>query len=258
MTSKRLVLPGAVRAFFTLFLCFVSGLAWSALPELIQKTKPSIVVVGTFNKLRAPAFAMRGTGFAVGSGNLVATNAHVIPERLEENEVLLVLVRSQGNELQQRTAKLIRSDSDHDLALLRVEGPPLPALPLHNGMASEGQSVIFIGFPIGGALGFSPVTHHCIISAVTPIVLPTPSARQLNEKVIRRVKSGPFDIYQIDGTAYPGNSGGPLLNSETGEVLGIINGTFIKSTKEAVLSNPSGISFAIPVTYLRELLQGEN
>ncbi|MDP2828623.1 MAG: serine protease, partial [Sulfuricellaceae bacterium] len=41
---------------------------------------------------------------------------------------------------------------------------------------------------------------------------------------------------------------------ETGEVLGIINMVFVKSTKEAVLQHPSGISYAIPADFLIELL----
>jgi S1-C subfamily serine protease len=94
-----------------------------------------------------------------------------------------------------------------------------------------------------------------MISAITPIALPGATARQLTEKVIRRLKSGPFSIYQLDGTAYPGNSGGPLLNAATGEVIGVINMVFIKGTKESVLSQPSGISFAMPVVYLREMLR---
>ncbi|HAY27881.1 MAG TPA: serine protease, partial [Candidatus Accumulibacter sp.] len=40
-----------------------------------------------------------------------------------------------------------------------------------------------------------------------------------------------------------------------GEVLGVINMVFVKENKESVLSKPSGISFAIPVRFLRELLQ---
>jgi S1-C subfamily serine protease len=132
----------------------------------------------------------------------------------------------------------------------------LPALVLQSGgPVREGQSVAFTGFPIGSVLGLSPVTHRGIISAITPIVLPSAKANQLNEKVIKRLKSGTFEIYQLDGTAYPGNSGGPLFEMEKGEVIGIINMVFVKGTKESVLSHPSGISFAIPVLYLQELLR---
>lgn len=231
--------------------------ASSALPEMIQRVKPSIVAIGTFDKTRSPAFGMRGTGFALGTGNVVATNAHVIPESLSASgtEALVVRIPTATGELQQRGAKLINVDKSHDLALLKIEGPPLPAIPLGKETVREGQEVAFIGFPIGAVLGLTPVTHRAIVSAITPIALPGATAQQLTEKVIRRLKTGTFDIYQLDGTAYPGNSGGPLLDMETGEVVGIINMVFVKGTKEAALSHPSGISFAIPVVYLQELLQ---
>jgi len=72
---------------------------------------------------------------------------------------------------------------------------------------------------------------------------------------VQQIRSGSFDIYQLDATAYPGNSGGPLFDANRGEVLGIINMVFVKENKESVLSKPSGISFAIPVRFLRDLLQ---
>ena len=131
----------------------------------------------------------------------------------------------------------------------------MPALTLHDSdPVREGQSVAFTGFPIGGVLGLSPVTHHGIISSITPIVLPGANARQLNARVVQQIRSGSFDIYQLDATAYPGNSGGPLYELNHGEVVGIINMVFVKESKESVLSKPSGISFAIPVRFLRELL----
>ena len=108
--------------------------------------------------------------------------------------------------------------------------------------------------PIGGILGFTTVTHRGIISSITPIVLPSANARQLNARVVQQIRSGSFDIYQLDATAYPGNSGGPLYETTRGEVIGIINMVFVKESKESVLSKPSGISFAIPVRYLRELM----
>ena len=246
----------AAAVFLAMAALCVAGQAWSALPELIQRVKPSIVAVGSFDRTRSPAFGMRGTGFAVGSGNVIATNAHVIPDTAgaSGNETLVVRIPAGPSESQQRDAKLIAVDKAHDLALLRIEGPPLPPLTI-GGPVREGQEMIFIGFPIGAVLGMVPVSHRAMISAVTPIALPGATARQLSEKVIRRLKSGSFDIYQLDGTAYPGNSGGPLLSTETGEVVGIINMVFVKATKEAALSQPSGISFAIPTIHLQELLR---
>lgn len=229
----------------------------AGLPEVITRIKPSIVVVGTFSKLRSPAFQLRGTGFAVGNGLTIATNAHVLPPVADGNvqEALVVLVRD-GNDLRQRDARIEIIDKDHDLALLKLTGTALPPLELKTQeSAREGQNIAFTGFPIGGVLGYSPVTHRGVISAVTPIVLPGGNVGELNDKTIRRLRSGAFQVFQLDATAYPGNSGGPMFNAESGEVLGIINMVFIKSTKEAALQHPSGISYAIPASFLIELLR---
>jgi S1-C subfamily serine protease len=113
-----------------------------------------------------------------------------------------------------------------------------------------------MGFPIGGALGFSPVTHRGMVSSIAAVALPSPSARQLNQQAIRSLRGdGRFDIFQLDGTAYPGNSGGPLFDPETGDVLGVINMVFIKGTRESALTNPSGITYAIPSAHILQLLQ---
>jgi S1-C subfamily serine protease len=68
------------------------------------------------------------------------------------------------------------------------------------------------------------------------------------------VRSGVFPVLQLDATAYPGNSGSPLYEIETGRVVGIINMVFVKGTRESTLSQPSGITFAVPVRHLEELL----
>ena len=234
------------------------GTASAALPDLIEQIKPSVVVIGTYAMARNPSFVMKGAGFVVGDGSLVATNAHVVPETFDvaSGESLAVLASPGGTNTVQRLAKISVTDKAHDLTLLRIEGPPLPAIILHAGSAArEGQSIAFMGFPIGNALGLSPVTHRGMISAVTPLAMPSANAQQLNAKTLTRLKSGTFDVYQLDGTAYPGNSGGPLFDAETGEVVGIVNMVFVKGSKESVLTNPSGISFAIPVSHLHALLR---
>ena len=231
--------------------------ACADLADTIARIKPSLVVVGTFNKLKSPAFAMRGTGFVVGDGQLVATNAHVVPDApgSEPGQDTLMVLARQGEQTRPYPARLITRDVEHDLAVLRISGPALPALTLGASDAvREGQSVAFSGFPIGGALGFSPVTHRGMISSITPIAIPIGNSQDLKNKSIRRLRSGAFPIFQLDGTAYPGNSGGPLFNPDSGEVLGVINMVFVKSTKEAVLEKPSGISYAIPSKYLEALL----
>ncbi|MDR0776721.1 MAG: serine protease [Azonexus sp.] len=222
----------------------------------IARVKPSVVVVGTYQKTASPQFAMRGTGFIVASGNLAATNAHVIPEDTGPDAPALVIrTRDASGQPQLRPARVVGRDPDRDLAVLRFDGPPLPAVELSDSdTAREGQMIGFTGFPIGGALGFSPVTHRGMIASITPITLPGSAARQLNEKAIRQIKRGAFDIFQLDATAYPGNSGSPVFDAASGEVIGIVNMVFIKGSKESALSQPSGISYAIPANYLKRLL----
>ncbi len=64
--------------------------------------------------------------------------------------------------------------------------------------------------------------------------------------MIGQLQKPRYAVFQLDGTAYPGSSGSPLYDPETGLVYGVINMVFVKGTKEAALSNPSGITYAIP------------
>lgn len=242
----------------------LAGPARAELADTIALVKPSIVIVGTYRATNSPRFGLRGTGFVVSaqgqaSSNLAITNAHVLqapsPESLET--ALVVQVRVGFGELQMRNATVLETDRRHDLALLRFDGPAVPALVVGDSDAvREGQSVAFMGFPIGGALGFSPVTHRAMISSIAAAALPTPTAQQLNAQTIRSLRGGStFDIFQLDGTAYPGNSGGPLFDPVSAEVLGVVNMVFIKGTRESALSDPSGITYAIPSTFVRQLVQ---
>ena len=228
------------------------------LVDVLPRIKPSVLAVGTFQRTRNPSFAFRGTGFSVGSGRLIATNAHVLPTVLDQAnmETLAVAVPGpRGGTAAVRPATLAARDDARDLALLRIEGEPIPALPLDSDtLVREGQDIAFTGFPIGNALGFAPVTHRGIIAAITPIGIPQDRARELNPALIRRLGTDPFDVYQLDATAYPGNSGSPVFDPQSGRVIGVVNMVFVKTTKENVLSDPSGISYAIPVRHLREML----
>ncbi|HOX67053.1 MAG TPA: trypsin-like peptidase domain-containing protein, partial [Burkholderiaceae bacterium] len=82
----------------------------------------------------------------------------------------------------------------------------------------------------------------------------SPTARQLDARAISRIKEGSFDFIQLDATAYPGNSGGPLFDLETGAVIGVVNMVALKGTRESALSHPSGISYAIPVEFVLRML----
>jgi len=241
------------------------GLARADLPDTVARVKPSIVIIGTYKATNSPRFALRGTGFvmaadAAPSSNWVVTNAHVLQQPADEDpdSALVVQVRAGDKTLQMRQASVLEVDKLHDLALLRIDGPAVPALALSDSdRVREGQSVAFMGFPIGGALGFSPVTHRGMVSSIAAAALPTPTAQQLNPQAIRSLRAGggSFDIFQLDGTAYPGNSGGPLFDPDSGGVWGVVNMVLLKGVRESALSAPSGISYAIPSKYVLQLLQ---
>ncbi|MBI3772157.1 MAG: trypsin-like peptidase domain-containing protein [Gammaproteobacteria bacterium] len=234
---------------------FEYGVAQAALPDTLARVKLSIVGVGTHQAIRSPATRLVGTGFVVADGRHVITNAHNIVSEFAEKESLAVLIPDEG-ERYMRLATLIARDDDHDLALLKFSDSPLPALSLGDSRhVREGESYAFTGFPLGESLGLRPVTHRGMISAITPIIMPVNSDSQLNAKLIKRMRS-PFMVFQLDATAYPGNSGSPVFDMETGEVIGVVNSVFVKGSKENAIEHPSGISYAIPGQFVRDLLIG--
>lgn len=239
-----------------ILLLFSAGASAATLSDTVAMLKRSIVAVGTLQANRAPPVNFLGTGFAVSDGTYVVTNAHVIPPLFNsaENEKLVVF-SGRGNESEAFDAKKILVDPAHDLALLKIEGGTIPALHFGDSSAMrEGDSLAFTGFPIGVVLGYYPVTHRATLSAITPIVIPALNASRLDAKSIKQLRT-PFTIFQLDATAYPGNSGSPLFESESGKVVGIVNMVFVKSTKEHMLSDPSGIAYAIPGEYIVQLVR---
>jgi serine protease Do len=231
----------------------------SPLPAFIAAIKPSVLPVGTYNATDSPRFGFRGTGFVVGDGTLLATNFHVLPSPadLETGPPVMVMVSRSGEQGLLRRARVVASDRQRDLVLLKLEGPPLTPLQLEDpGAVREGQSVALMGFPIGGALGFSAVTHRGIVASMTTSALPAATAQSLDPRAVRRLRDGSnLEVMQLDATAYPGNSGGPVFDADTGRVLGIVNQVLVRSTRESALTNPTGITYAVPVRYLIDLLK---
>jgi S1-C subfamily serine protease len=228
-----------------------------SLPNTVVTIKRSIVGVGSYLPTRSPAVNFVGTGFVVGDGLTVITNSHVVPEMIDsEHKEQLGIVLPAGEGVSFREAKLEVRDRDHDLARLRLSGPPLPAMQLgDSATVEEGQELAFTGFPLGMVLGLHPATHHALISAITPAVMPVRNSRHLDARSVAELRQSGFNLFQLDATAYPGNSGSPLFDPATGMVLGIVNMGLVKGTKENAIANPSGITYAVPVQYIHALLQ---
>ncbi len=225
------------------------------LPALITQLKPSVVAIAIYNPSASPRLKLLGSGFVVAPGDLVVTNYHVVSAATNaaQNESYVVL---SGHGQQPKVHQIVKTSHapQHDLALLRIDSK-LPAVKLAPAdYVAEGTELAFTGYPITGVLGLYPATHRALLSAVTPVAIPADNSQVISAATLRQLRE-PFFIYQLDGTAYPGNSGSMLYRQDNGEVVGVINMVLVKKSREAVLSDPSGISYAIPIKHLHELIR---
>jgi S1-C subfamily serine protease len=166
----------------------------------------------------------QGSGFILDRAGHVLTNYHVVEGANRGIEVMLSNKRRYA-------AKVVGTDSVHDLALLQIDAPNLQTVTLadSSGLA-VGQKVYAIGNPFG----LSGTMTRGIISSI---------------RSIRGAGGAPIeDAIQTDAAINPGNSGGPLLNSR-GEVIGI--NTMIASNGA---DQSSGIGFAIPINTAKAVL----
>lgn len=273
MSSSRAVARRELLALGALGLLGAAGIAPRAaraqemsntLPDLIDRSRQAVVAVGTFAATDSPRFGFRGTGFVVGDGRRIVTCAHVIPTNPVEKE-LMITVPAAGNatgQPQLRAVRLLSRDSTHDLAVLELaddKGALVDVLSMAEAdgaapVVREGAAVALMGYPIGTALGVTMATHRGTVAAITRAALPAPTSGGLSERAVRQLREGPMEFLQLDITAYPGNSGGPLLDIRTGKVVGVVNMVVLKGTRESALSAPSGISYAVPVKYVWPLL----
>jgi len=249
-----------MRQIFSLLITFLYIPYVSAdLVETIALIKPSVVGIGVYTPTGRPQSKLHGSGFVIGAGEYVVTNYHVVPKELNvERKQQMAIFIGTGRTTKVRKATVIAVDKQHDLAVLKVKGGALKPFRLAGKkLLPEGSSVAFTGFPIGSVLGLYPVTHRGIIAAITPTIIPVDNVSQISLKALKQLRN-PYLVYQLDATAYPGNSGSALYDPITGSVIGVINKVFVQGLKESTLTNPSGITYAIPVKYLHDLLKANN
>ncbi|MFA7691860.1 MAG: trypsin-like serine protease [Candidatus Hydrogenedentes bacterium] len=135
-----------------------------------------------------------GTGFFITDDGYILTNYHVA-----SGEGVPVVV---AEDHEPRVAKIVATDEETDLALLKVDGTAVPVTFGSGETAQLAQTVFTIGYPSPDIQGIAPKVTMGIISSLTGIMDDEKS-------------------YQIDAAVQPGNSGGPLFSS-TGEVMGVV------------------------------------
>ena len=220
------------------------------------KVRSSVLAIGTYYLRDKPSAQYVGTGFVIDDGRMIVTNAHVI-ETIRENdrlEYLTVFVPNTRPKIKGRRATFIAEDTFHDVALLRISDPPLPALELEVDEAPlQGQTVGVMGYPLGMRLGVVPAVHKGVVAAVVSAVRPLPQGAKLTPELIR-ARRQPYKLYQLDVVVFPGNSGSPLFDPTTGRVIGLINKTLAAKTREHLVAKPSGIAYAVETRWIHELL----
>ncbi len=161
-----------------------------------------------------------GSGVIISEDGYLITNAHVITDSQSGKTADAIKVRLTNGE--EYDATIIGSDSDSDIALLKIEGTGFAAATIGNSDSIKvGEQVLAVGNPLGELGG--TVTSG-IVSATN---------REIS------VENNKMTLIQIDAAINPGNSGGGLFNTK-GQLIGIVNAKTTDVTVE-------GLGFAIPI-----------
>ena len=142
--------PASLRVCTLICLLMAPPVVTAGLPELIDKIRPGVVGVGTSYPPRQPnvkgdRVVYLATGFVVGDGRHIITNAHVTGLQLDsDNNQTLSVFSGRGVHVTAHPATVVRTDEEHDLVLLEIQGSRLPALQLgDSNSVREGQDIAF-------------------------------------------------------------------------------------------------------------------
>jgi serine protease Do len=163
----------------------------------------------------------RGSGVIVRSDGYILTNNHVVA-----NVDKITVTLSDGRT---KEAKVIGTDDNSDLAVIKIEGDKYPAAELGD---SDLLDVGDIVFAFGSPFSFSGSVSQGIVSGLS---------RELGLNQYE-------NLIQTDAAMNPGNSGGPLVNMQ-GQVIGIN-----KAIATQGVAQSAGLGFAIPINLARKVM----
>lgn len=194
--------------------------------EIVKKTADSVVEISTESVVTG-SFAQQYVQQGAGSGVIISQDGYILTNNHVINGANSVKVRLR--DATEYDATIVGSDSDNDIALLKVNATGLsPATFGDSNSLAVGDYVVAIGNPLGELGG--TVTDG-IISAL---------ARKVT------IEDTQMTLLQTNAQVNPGNSGGGLFNAN-GELVGIVNAK--QSATEV-----EGIAFAIPINNVLDIL----
>jgi len=174
---------------------------------------------------------MQGSGFVISPAGHVLTCAHIV------NGFTNATIWLQGTRF---PCEVVAVDTNVDLALLKVQGTNAPFHVLRMSAATNydlGQDVYAMGFPLAEVLGLSPRLNKGLLSAAVGMDDDT-------------------NYVQVSVPVQPGNSGGPLLDSQS-QAIGVVNAT-LNPVKVFVRTGgdlPQNVNFAIKLATVRAFLE---
>ncbi len=174
--------------------------------EIVETASQSVVALEVEQKSGHPDYYFQnaGSGFVLDSQGNILTNEHVVHGA---NNIRVTLA-----DKRQFYAKLVAGDPRTDLAVVKVEAGELkPLPPAEPGKAAVGQVVIALGNPLGTGADGGAVATFGLISKLN----------QSLQAGIDPVNDRYYDnLIQTSAIILPGNSGGPLINTQ-GQVVGV-------------------------------------
>ncbi len=199
--------------------------------DIVERVNPAVVNITVVDRARSNAHEEEpelppvqlprrgeGSGFVVDAEGYILTNHHLVGDAQR--------IRVRLADRSERRARLVGSDPNTDVALIKVEGAALPVVSLGDSdRLRVGDWVCAIGNPYS--------FDHTVTAGVV-------------SSLGRKIFNASFDAYiQTDAAINPGNSGGPLIDA-AGQAVGI---------STAVSAEGQGIGFAVPINVARDVMQ---
>ena len=173
-----------------------------------------------------------GTGFFVNKEGYVITNYHVV--KLSENNTKIVFRNKE------KDAKIIAYDEVLDIALLKVEVKNKNYIKFSNSSPKKAQSILVAGYPYGKEISDDLKITSGIINSLKGIKNNT-------------------SMLQIDATVNPGNSGGPIVDKDSGSLVGVATMKLSKDyTKAAFGVESENTNYGIKSSQVKDFLEANN